>query len=223
MANRLIKEKWGFPTGSAPSNGSYMWKAAREKWGFKGWAAADAALEHDVRGGGAECEPGEVRGAEALDARARRALEVPRPAVVDEALPAAQYGVLVGCRERLQVREALQPAAEVGDHRRHLRLLQHHLGDQHAVRVAGGAPRQIAVLGAEPGQQGVAEGVQATVARGRGGVGRGGVGRGGSAAGRDRPGRPAPRAPPPCIPTATAALAVALPDHAALRLLHLLE
>jgi tetrahydromethanopterin S-methyltransferase subunit H len=45
IANKLIKEKWGFPTGSAPSNGSYMWKDAREKWGFKGWAAADAALE----------------------------------------------------------------------------------------------------------------------------------------------------------------------------------
>ncbi|MEW5912934.1 MAG: tetrahydromethanopterin S-methyltransferase [Thermodesulfobacteriota bacterium] len=45
LANRLIKEKWGFVTGSAPSNGSYMWKAAREKWGFKGWAGADAALE----------------------------------------------------------------------------------------------------------------------------------------------------------------------------------
>jgi tetrahydromethanopterin S-methyltransferase subunit H len=55
LANRLIKEKWGFPCGSAPSNGSYMWKAAREQWGFKGWAGADAALEglaaclyHDV-------------------------------------------------------------------------------------------------------------------------------------------------------------------------------
>ncbi len=45
VANRMIKEKWGFPTGSAPSNGSYMWQEAREKWGFKGWAAADAALE----------------------------------------------------------------------------------------------------------------------------------------------------------------------------------
>jgi tetrahydromethanopterin S-methyltransferase subunit H len=44
-ANRLIKEKWGFPSGSAPSNGSYMWKQARELWGFKGWAAADEALE----------------------------------------------------------------------------------------------------------------------------------------------------------------------------------
>jgi tetrahydromethanopterin S-methyltransferase subunit H len=45
VANRMIKEKWGFPCASAPSNGSYMWKAAREMWGFKGWAAADAALE----------------------------------------------------------------------------------------------------------------------------------------------------------------------------------
>ncbi|MCA1795738.1 MAG: hypothetical protein LC660_18055, partial [Desulfobacteraceae bacterium] len=45
LANKMIKEKWGFPTSSAPSNGSYMWKEAREKWGFKGWSAADAALE----------------------------------------------------------------------------------------------------------------------------------------------------------------------------------
>jgi tetrahydromethanopterin S-methyltransferase subunit H len=45
VANRLIKERWGFPTASAPSNGSYMWKKARELWGFQGWAAADAALE----------------------------------------------------------------------------------------------------------------------------------------------------------------------------------
>lgn len=44
-ANRLIKEKWGFPAASAPSNGSYMWKEARELWGSEGWAAADAALE----------------------------------------------------------------------------------------------------------------------------------------------------------------------------------
>jgi tetrahydromethanopterin S-methyltransferase subunit H len=45
IANRMIKERWGFPTGSAPSNGSYMWKEARNIWGFRGWAGADAALE----------------------------------------------------------------------------------------------------------------------------------------------------------------------------------
>jgi len=45
LANKLVKDKWGMPAGSAPSNGSYMWKAAREMWGFKGWAGSDAALE----------------------------------------------------------------------------------------------------------------------------------------------------------------------------------
>ena len=45
VANKLIKEKWGFPCASAPSNGTYMWKAARELWGFKGWAGTDSALE----------------------------------------------------------------------------------------------------------------------------------------------------------------------------------
>jgi len=44
IANRMIKEKWGFPGASAP-NGSYMWEKARELWGFKGWSAADAGLE----------------------------------------------------------------------------------------------------------------------------------------------------------------------------------
>jgi len=46
IANRMIKEKWGFPTASAPSNGSYMdLKRFKDRWGFKGWSAADAALE----------------------------------------------------------------------------------------------------------------------------------------------------------------------------------
>ena len=45
MANKLIKEEWGFPCGSAPSNGSYMWKKPKELWGFKGWSGVDAALE----------------------------------------------------------------------------------------------------------------------------------------------------------------------------------
>jgi tetrahydromethanopterin S-methyltransferase subunit H len=45
LSNKMIKEKWGLPCASAPSNGSYMWKAARDFWGFKGWSAVDAALE----------------------------------------------------------------------------------------------------------------------------------------------------------------------------------
>jgi tetrahydromethanopterin S-methyltransferase subunit H len=46
IANRMIKEKWGFPTASAPSNGSYMdLKRFKDLWAFKGWSATDAALE----------------------------------------------------------------------------------------------------------------------------------------------------------------------------------
>ncbi len=46
IANRMIKEKWGFPTASAPSNGSYMdLKRFKDMWEFKGWSSTDAALE----------------------------------------------------------------------------------------------------------------------------------------------------------------------------------
>jgi tetrahydromethanopterin S-methyltransferase subunit H len=47
LAGRLIKEKWGFATASAPSNGSYMeFKRFKEEmWGVKSWAAVDAAIE----------------------------------------------------------------------------------------------------------------------------------------------------------------------------------
>jgi len=46
IANQLIKEKWGYATASAPSNGSYMeLKRFKEMFGFKGWAGFDAAVE----------------------------------------------------------------------------------------------------------------------------------------------------------------------------------
>ncbi|MBU0734397.1 MAG: hypothetical protein KKG10_09615 [Proteobacteria bacterium] len=47
IAGKLIKEKWGFATASAPSNGSYMeYKRFKEEmWGFKSWSAIDAAVE----------------------------------------------------------------------------------------------------------------------------------------------------------------------------------
>jgi tetrahydromethanopterin S-methyltransferase subunit H len=46
IANKMIKEKWGFATASAPSNGSYMvLQQFKEKFGFRGWAGFDAAVE----------------------------------------------------------------------------------------------------------------------------------------------------------------------------------
>jgi len=44
LANSLVKEEFGLPVGSAPSNGTYMWKAAREKWGSKGFVGVDAGI-----------------------------------------------------------------------------------------------------------------------------------------------------------------------------------
>lgn len=46
IAGKMIKEKWGFATASAPSNGSYMeLKRFMEMWGAKSWGAIDAAVE----------------------------------------------------------------------------------------------------------------------------------------------------------------------------------
>ncbi|MDT3700379.1 MAG: tetrahydromethanopterin S-methyltransferase subunit H [Thermincola sp.] len=42
-ANRIIKEATGWPSGVASSNGTYMWKAARELFGNEGFAAMNAA------------------------------------------------------------------------------------------------------------------------------------------------------------------------------------
>ncbi len=44
LANSLVKEEFGLPVGSAPSNRTYMWKAAREKWGSKGFVGVDAGI-----------------------------------------------------------------------------------------------------------------------------------------------------------------------------------
>ncbi len=45
IANRIIKEKHGFPCGGAYSNGTHMWKEAREIWGLDGFRAMDAVAQ----------------------------------------------------------------------------------------------------------------------------------------------------------------------------------
>ena len=44
LANSLVKEEFGVPVGSAPSNGTYMWKASKEMWGSKGFIGVDAGI-----------------------------------------------------------------------------------------------------------------------------------------------------------------------------------
>ncbi len=45
LANRLIKEKTGLPCGGAYSNGTHMWKGAKDYWGLEGFKAMDAVAQ----------------------------------------------------------------------------------------------------------------------------------------------------------------------------------
>ena len=45
IANRTIKEKLGLPCGGAYSNGTHMWKEAKEAWGLDGFRAMDAVVQ----------------------------------------------------------------------------------------------------------------------------------------------------------------------------------
>jgi tetrahydromethanopterin S-methyltransferase subunit H len=45
VANRLIKEKHGFPCGGAYSNGTHMWKDIKPVWGMDGFKAMDAVVQ----------------------------------------------------------------------------------------------------------------------------------------------------------------------------------
>jgi tetrahydromethanopterin S-methyltransferase subunit H len=44
IANRLVKEEFGLPVGSAPANASYMWRAALDKWGREAFRGMDAGM-----------------------------------------------------------------------------------------------------------------------------------------------------------------------------------
>ena len=45
LANRLIKEKHGYPCGGAYSNGTHMWKDIKPVWGLEGFKAMDAVVQ----------------------------------------------------------------------------------------------------------------------------------------------------------------------------------
>ncbi|MEW5921309.1 MAG: tetrahydromethanopterin S-methyltransferase subunit H [Bacillota bacterium] len=45
VANRMIKEEFGVPSGLASSNGTFMWKDAREMWGGEGFSSMNVAAQ----------------------------------------------------------------------------------------------------------------------------------------------------------------------------------
>src|SRR5712664_2063360 len=84
---------------------------------------------------------------------ARKRVEIRSSRVVAEAIPSLPHRPGPSPRQRFEIGEALQKPRIVLRHAAHLRLLQHELGDEHAVRIAGLAPRQIARGAGPPGEQ----------------------------------------------------------------------
>ena len=83
----------------------------------------------------------------------RRRVQVAGPGVVAEALPGLAHRRLGGRRQVVEGRVLAQEAPVVALDPVHLGLLQHDLGDQDPVGVAGPPPGQLAPLGPVPGQQ----------------------------------------------------------------------
>ena len=83
----------------------------------------------------------------------RRPVERQRATVVAEALPLADHVRRARGGERGEIRPARQPRLEARHNAAHLGLLEHHLGDQHRVRVTAPAPGQLASGLGVPAQQ----------------------------------------------------------------------
>src|SRR5882724_3772503 len=88
---------------------------------------------------------------------ARERVEIRSPGIVAEAIPSLSYCAGPRARQRFEIRETFQEPRIVLRHAGDLRLLQHELGDEHAVRIAGAAPRQIARGAGPPGEQAAGE------------------------------------------------------------------
>src|SRR5438034_11043023 len=80
-------------------------------------------------------------------------MEIPRAGVVSQPLPGFPYSAGPRPCQRLEIWEALEKSRIVLRHAAHLRLLQHELGHEHAVRIARLAPWQVARGAGPPGEE----------------------------------------------------------------------
>jgi hypothetical protein len=106
--------------------------------------------------GGVAADSGQLRqilGPAAVGDLASCPMKIQGPPVVSESLPGANHVGGRSGRERLHRRPALEPRKVTGNDPRDLRLLEHDLGDQDRVRIAGPPPRKIAPVLGEPGEQ----------------------------------------------------------------------
>src|SRR6266852_313385 len=81
------------------------------------------------------------------------AVQVLRAAIVAERIPGARHVAGAGARELLEGRIATEELTILGDDAVDLRLLEHDLRDEDAIRIAGPAPRKVATVSGVPGEQ----------------------------------------------------------------------
>src|SRR5262245_22911347 len=109
--------------------------------------AADAA--HPAERGVVFGEPAPVAG----DRLARDAAQVDRADVVTQRVPEPRDLLRRGAGEALERRIPLEKLVVLRDHPIYLRLLQHDLGDQDAIRIGGPAPGEVAAVAPVPREQ----------------------------------------------------------------------
>ena len=68
-------------------------------------------------------------------------MKIPGAVVIAETLPAVEHFVLRSARHGSEVRKSAKPFIIIRDHRGDLSLLEHELGDEDRVSIAGSAPR----------------------------------------------------------------------------------
>ena len=122
-----------------------------------------AERQRGHRGGGVRSESGKRaqlrrRPWQRAAASLRRAVEIARARVVPEPAPEREHVVERRGRQRAQRGKAAEEAPVVGDHHLDARLLQHHLADPDAVRVARLLPPgKVAPRSGKPREQAIRE------------------------------------------------------------------
>src|SRR5256712_4923642 len=80
-------------------------------------------------------------------------MEIPGACVIPESVPCLAHRFRPRARERLEIGKPLEKSRIVLGDPADLRLLQHHFRDEHAVRIARPAPREIARGAGVPGEE----------------------------------------------------------------------
>ncbi len=83
----------------------------------------------------------------------RELMEVPRPRIISQPVPSLPHRARFRPRQAPEIRKPLEEARIILAHPAHLRLLQHDLGHEHAIWIAGAAPRQVARRAGVPGEE----------------------------------------------------------------------